>query len=291
MKLWGLGRAKGPGYGLSRDYYLSVLIAKAPAPILSHVIHPDGADGAVKGFGAPLLPTVDKTALNRPMERGPYAMATKDRKTILKMLVLSKEEAGYDPEPLIRSALAANLDREALNRARATWTLAQFTFESHDPQVHVAVDFLLSLCRRLATLSDGLIADPIAQRYLLPDKLMASHRPSGRILGSEHVSIGERTRNDGIHLYTLGLRKFSLPEFEITGLRRESTVAASLFLNAASQKVLDGDIVAAGDVVKSGGAAFEVRDGGFDRSLWEGINVLELLPPRNLTPDEALARL
>src|SRR5436190_1574007 len=95
-------RPKGPGFGISGGYYLSVLSSHATLPRIIEVINPTGDGGAVTGFGAPLALDATKQALAEPMSRGAYVLASKDRKTVLKMLVMSKDETGFDPEAVAR---------------------------------------------------------------------------------------------------------------------------------------------------------------------------------------------
>jgi hypothetical protein len=265
-------------------YYLSVLLARADLPSIYQVVNPKQEEGAVEGFGVPLSGE-DKSALKQPLTRGYYAVASKDRKTVMKLTVVPKEEAGFDPESFARSALAQTVEPEVVSRVRATWNLAQLTFESHDPMVYAALDFQLAVAQRLALLSDGVVADPIAQRYLLPEQVF-HERTDPRIDSRDHVAIGFRDRKEGIEAYTLGMQKFVLPELQITSLLPEEREAAARFLLVACQSELLGNVIEPGDRV----GPFLASEGGFDKSMWEGIPVLELLPPTSETAGEALAR-
>ena len=258
-------------------------------PTIHDIVNPEGDGGAAVGMCAPTTGQPDKSRLTSPLTRGPYALASKDRKTVLKMLVMSKEEAGYDPDAFALSSFASDADPELVARLRATWTLAQFTFESHDPMVYPALDFLLGVCSRLASLSDGVVADPVAQRYLLPHEVFHLDRADPRVDARDHVAIQVQTRPDGIHAFTLGMQKFALPEFEITGLLESETHLAGRFLLLVAQSTLLGNLPDNGSRYGSNRLPFEARDGGFDRGLWEGISVLELLPPTKATAGEALA--
>ncbi|MBI3722130.1 MAG: hypothetical protein HY248_06210 [Fimbriimonas ginsengisoli] len=100
------GRPKGPGYAISSDFYITVLSARPTLPPLLQVINPHGEGGAVEGFGVPLGGETAPGRLAQPITRGAYALATRDRKTVLKMLVLSKEEASFNPEPYALSHAA-----------------------------------------------------------------------------------------------------------------------------------------------------------------------------------------
>ncbi|HTQ08656.1 MAG TPA: hypothetical protein VMI31_01155 [Fimbriimonadaceae bacterium] len=277
-------RPKGPGFGISGGFYLSVLSTRAVLPPLTQVLNPVGDAGALIGFGVPLAPDSTKDSLAAPMARGAYGLASKDRKTVFKMLVISKEEAGFDPEAVARHSASLGISGELLNRIRAAWTLMQLRFESHDPDVYPALDFLLGLVGKLAVLTEGAIADPISQRYLLPGELFAQPRVNPLVDAREHVSVKLLGSPAGVHALTRGLQKFALPEFEIQGLAPGSEIEAERFLLAACQKVLEGKLAHLGQRI----GKFQVANGGSDRGLWEGIPCYELLPPASVTASAAL---
>jgi hypothetical protein len=257
-------------------------------PSIRSLINPKGEGGAVVGFGVPLGAGKEKADLDRPLERGIYALASRDRKTVLKMRVLSKEEAGFDPEAFLRSSLATGLSDELRVRLKATWTVAQLTFESYDPAVYPALDLFVDLAGRLAYLSDGAIADPIARRYLLPNELRQAVRLDERVDARESIGIGRRGTPGQEHVATHGMVKFDLPELEIENLLPDEVGLAGRFLIACAQNALMGDPPKSGDRYGAPGALFEAREGGFDRTAWEGIPVLELLPPTRMLAGEAL---
>jgi hypothetical protein len=108
MRPWQFSKPKNPGFGISRSYYLSVLLAKANLPSIFEIVNPKSEFGAVEGFGVPMA-TDEKEALRRP----PRARQVRDR--------LERPEDGHgdaDPEQGgggVRSrglrALAAGLQR------------------------------------------------------------------------------------------------------------------------------------------------------------------------------------
>jgi len=281
-------KPKGPGFGISSNYYLSVLSSRPVMPPIWDVINPDGEGGAVSGLGAPLMQGSTKDSLHQPMERGVYALATRDKKTVVKLLVLSKEEAGFDPEALAKSPMVADLDPEIVSRIRATWTLAQATFESHDPNVYPALLFHFSILKRLAELTEGAIADPLSKRYLLPQDLLRRHTTDTSTDIFDIATYGTAQRPDGMHAFTLGLQKLSLPELEITGLDPAVARLAGEFLLSVAQGVLQGRLITSGARLGGTDALFEARQGGHDRGLWDGIDVMELLPPTKITATDAL---
>jgi hypothetical protein len=288
MRSWPFSKPKTPGFGISRSYYLTILSSRSVLPAIAEVANPAGIGGAVVGLAVPLEGTGEKAALLQPMHRGPYVIASKDRKTVLKMMVLSKQEAGYDPEDYVNSTLAVGRDPELLVRIRATWTIAQLVFESHDPAVYPALDFFLGIAARLANLSDGVVADSISLRYLLPNQVLAEARLDPLIDVRDHVDVKFELRPDGLHAYSLGMQKFALPEYEILNLFEQDQPISERFILALCQGVLLGDLTKAGDQFGSPKALFEARDGGFDAKLWQGTPVFELLPPTTKTASEAL---
>lgn len=288
MRAWPFTKPKTPGFGISRGYFLTILSSRAVQPAIAEIANPGGSGGAVVGLAVPLGGSGDKALLLQPMERGPYVVASKDRKTVLKMIVMSKEEAGYDPEAFVNSSLAIGRDPELVVRIRATWSIAQLVFESHDPGVYPALDFFLGVASRMGVLSDGVVADSISQRYSLPEALVASPRIDPLVDVREHMEVKFELRQDGLHAFTLGMQKFALPEYEILNLLEQDQTAAERFLLTLCQSVLLGDLTKEGDRFGASGSLFEARDGGFDSRLWQGTPVFELLPPTSMTPGEAL---
>jgi hypothetical protein len=252
--------------------------------------NPEGAAGAMAGFAvpvnaAPSASSGDRSVLGQPMQRGIYAVASKDRKTVLRMMLMSKEEAGFEPEAFVRNAEALNYPPDMVVSIRATWTIAQFTFESHDPDVYPSLDFLLAVSDRLASLVGGVVADPLSRRYRRSGTLFANPRADERVDAREHVSVHSARSPGGISYFTLGLQKFGLPEFEVSELGPDDSLRATTMLAAMAQTVLVAGPVREGQAF----ASFTLHPGGFDRSRWEGIPVLELRPRANQSASDALA--
>jgi hypothetical protein len=290
MRPWQFSRPKGPGFGLSKSYFLTVLASASTLPTPRQVANPKGADGAISGFCVPLK-SDDKHALDEPMERGAYTLASRDQKTVLRLLVVSKEEAGFDPETFAQSPLALGVAPEPLARIRGTWNLVQLLIESHDATVYPALDFILGAASRLATLSDGVVGDSISRRYLMPQFVFSPRRTLVElpVYAEEHVTINFKQRSDGIYAYTLGLQKFALPEYEIAGLLDGDERSAAAGLLWLSQQHLLGTKIDEGYQVGAPGTMFEVRSGGFDRAFWGELPVRELVPPTSVDSTDAIA--
>lgn len=279
--------AKGPGYEISPKFYLSVMAARMPLPSIRQVIEPKGADGAVVGFGVPMAG--DKEDLDRPMERGAYVIASLDRKTVIRGLVISKEEAGFSPAGFLLSERASHLSEEAKSRMASTWMLIQMTFESYDPGVHPATRFMYEIAARLADLSGGLVADPVSEVYKMPSEAVSPIASDGFSV-QDLVAVHSRVVGNGFGLFTLGMQKFGLPEFEIAGVGETQGQAGAQLLLGLCQGVLRGKRLTAGDSVGSKNAAFRIAAGGLDRGQWEGIPVLDVLPENTEDVNAVLAR-
>jgi hypothetical protein len=283
------GKPKTPGYGISGDYFLSVLAGTAPLPSLLSVVAPKGVASDVDGLPVPLASGSTKDDLSRPLERGVYAIASPDQKTVLKLRVVSKEEAGFDPPSMLATRLGMALDDERKRRIAATWTILQLTFESHDPAVYPALDFFLAIVQALSIRTNGIVADPISQVYKLPEELV-SPKPVGMpIAVQDFVSIELTADSDGARANTRGLVKFALPEVEIGGLDLGTAQLAERFLLGVSLSVLQGRLLELGGLLGASRSPLRVATGGLDRSRWEGTPVFELIPEGRTTTTECLA--
>lgn len=283
--IWKFSRPKGPGFGISANMYLTVLAARAALPTLRIVIDPKGEQGAVQGFGVPLAKSSTREDLDRPLARGEYGLASPDRKTVVRMRVLSKEEVGFDPAPFLRSKIAEGASDELKARVSATWTLMQLTLETHDAEVYPALRFLGELSRRLGELTEGVVADPISQRYRLPHEVLPGTDQGAS--ASEHVVVHAAGRD----AFTLGLQKFALPELEIKDVPEGLDGPASKLLLGLAQRALNGEALEVGARVGGKSALLELAPGGLDRGRWEGIACLEIIPTRGRTLADGLAEM
>ena len=282
---WKFAKPHGPGFGISKSFYLSVLAGSPVLPPVTAIVNPKGANRALEGFGVPLVAGKDKAILNSPMLRGTYALASKDRKTVVRLMVMSAEEAGFSPDAIATSPAAALLSPELLIRLRSTWHLLQLNFESHDPDVYPALDFILGIATRLGEATEAIIADPVAERYLLPDELIMRPRTDPKVDAREHVFVHRRPDGMNWHILTKGLAKFVQPELELFGVETQDQDEAARFLMSASQGVLEGYLVQSGSEV----GPFEAREGGLNKAVW-GNNafVMELLPATGKSVSELL---
>ena len=285
MRAWPFSQPKTPGFGISDRYYLSAFLSKATLPTILEVVNPKAENGVVEGFGAPLKAGSTKDDLQRPIQRGPWAISSKDQKTVIQMLVMNPDEIGYEPEVYANTLAARGTDPEVVARIRGAWNMAQFSFKSHDPMVYAALDLMTAVVARLAYLGEGVVADPICQRFLLPGELRAANRANPMVDATEHVVVRSRPLAGAFAAFTLGMQKFALPEFELQGLmEHELPLANRLLISVAQHVLLNGPLQPGASV-----PPFHLTEGGFDRAQWDGIPVLELLPPTKMSAGEAVA--
>lgn len=283
--VWPFGKPKTPGFGLSKEFYTLVLTGRADLPTLLDLVNPEGSRGAVAGFGAPLEEDADKSALSRPIARGVYAVASPDRKTVLKMMVMPKEELAFDPEAFLASRIGSVVSADLRARIRATWMLMQFTFEAHDPTVAPSLDFLLDILERAGQLTEGVVADPMALRYLDPSELRKNELPRGMIDARDFVSVHTQEEPEGVRADTFGMAKFALPEFELRGASVALLEGAIALLTAVCQTVLSGKPVRAGASVGDPRAMFSIVA---SPGLPGAAPKLELIPERGKSVDDCL---
>lgn len=272
--IWPFSKPKTPGFGISEGFYLSVLAGTARLPAIVEVVEPKGNGGAVKGFGAPLSGGADKAKLTEPLARGAYAIASPNQKTVIQLLVLPKEEAGFDPDAFLSSSLAIGLPDEMRHRIRAVWTLCQLTYKAHDPTVYPSLDFMLAIASRLGILSEGVVADPLGQTYRLPERIPL---PDSRLPvdARNYVTIGTE---EG-YAYTLGMQKFALPEFEIEVAPGDEPLGGELLLGLCQGVLVNGP-VEPGAKVGSRSQPLQIAEGGLS-PRWEGIACYEVIPAGN----------
>lgn len=234
------GKPGGPGIRLNQQFYLSVLAARAQMPLVRLVCEPKGRDGAVVGYVVPLRAGAEKGDLERPLERGVYGVTSLDRKTILRLTVVSKEEAGFDPTSFLLSEAGRGLPAPIRDRVAGTWTLLQLTIDSHDPALYPALGFMLQVSARLAELTDGVVADPLAQRYLLPEGVLSAPRPGEPFAVDDVIQL----LAEGGQVRTAGLAKLNRPEMGVETFDRER---GERFLRLVAAEILKGRVYADGE--------------------------------------------
>ncbi|MBS1705403.1 MAG: hypothetical protein JST40_05985 [Armatimonadetes bacterium] len=233
-------KPKGPGFGLVREFYYTVLAGHAPLPNIKQIIHPKGELGAVPGFGIPMAKGIDKSALEHPLERGTYGLVSMDRKSILSLSVLGREAAGFNPDVLIAGPFGELLPPEVRLRIASTWNMLQITIQSHHAQVFPTLEFMLPLAVRLATLTEGVVADPLCETYWLPEQLSDPNHFDVR-------NFVVPVKLEG-NVKTKGMAKFGLPELVVPDVLPELGPQAGAALMAVANEVLRTGPPSPGDV-------------------------------------------
>lgn len=264
-------KPKGLPIEVSAQAYLAVLAARQPLPSLLQVVAPDGAGGAVPGFGVPA--STGATAPGDPLGRGEYGIASLERKSVLRLRVLSKEEAGFVPSAAAIAQIGDRFGTEVGRRVAAAWSLLQLTWETYDPDVYAALDFWLATARRIALLTDGVVSDPVAHTYRLPED-DCGRPPGTAVWAPQHIGLQV---NAG-HVHTLGMSKFVRPELEATGVPQDGLQQVGALLLGVAQACLEGRRPEPGDSLQAGSGTVRIAEGGLDRSYWQGKFVLEVLP-------------
>jgi len=241
------------------------------------VVRPKADGGAVEGLGVPLKEDAKKEDLAKPMERGVYAISSPDQKTVLKLRVFSKEEANFDPTAVLSTSVAMGLDSEIRDRIRSTWTILQLTFESYDPKLYPALDFLLQVASRLGVLTDGVVADPLAAQYRMPESLPSNPIEGQKFDVRDFVTVQARQSEQGLNLSTFGLAKFGQPELIISQVPEAWVNLASSVLLSAAAGVMKGKTLEPGDTLVAYQGWF-VSEAASTGPIWSGATALELLP-------------
>lgn len=288
MRPWQFSKPKNPGFGISRDFYYTLLACRAQLPTLLSIVSPDGAGGSVPGLGVPMAKGATKDDLRNPITRGVYALSTKDRHTVVRMMLMGRDEIPFDPEAIVRNPIVASNNPETISRIRATWMVIQLTFESHDAMVYPALEFLQSVAERIAILTDGVIGDPICERYYLPNEFRIAKKPGTKIDVREYVCVVNVPRQDGLWIRTLGMRKFSMAELEVYGVDPALRPQTEALLIGLCQKTLTGEILKVGDRFGNAKMPMMAAQGGLDRGTWDGILCYEIIPDGKVGINDAV---
>ncbi|MBL8086649.1 MAG: hypothetical protein JNM85_01105 [Chthonomonas sp.] len=278
--LFRFSRPAGPGFGLSKGYYLTVMVPQAQLPTPRQLVNPKGEGGAVPGF---IVPEVgDKSALDVSLSRGHFAVASSDRKSVLRMTVFSRDEARFDPDVFLRSEFAQRLDPELRSRLAATWSLIQLTLHSHDAAVVPTLMFTLQCAHRAALLTQGVIADPLRESYELPEEMVLD----GFAI-DQHVGVVVASGDGMLVLETRGISKFALPEIRLSAVPPDLVPLAQAFLLSLAATHFQRGRLNVEDHVGAARARFLVATA--PTTPGQTPKVLELVPLDHTTVADCLA--
>jgi hypothetical protein len=277
MRLWPFRRKNPSSLTLNKNFYLSIL-SGAELPPLLQVVNPDGSNGAVEGFGAPLHTGGDRDILNRPVQSGSYVVTTRDKLTVAQMDVFAISDVPQYTKPATPNP-EANLVGEAFMRAAGAAFLTNFVFKGYDLAVYPSVRFFLDLVARFAELAAGVVGDAPAETYRLPEQLQNAPAMDPRIDFRDLGAIRIAELSDGYWVSTRGLAKFNQPEFEMFGLHPAHRDPAAEMLIAAGQQALLGMPIGIGETAFSPASPLAAVAGERERAQWGDRPTIEFRDP------------
>ncbi|MEO7453127.1 MAG: hypothetical protein ABIV13_00010 [Fimbriimonadales bacterium] len=271
-------KAPEPALDINRNFYLSVLLGPGVRPTPLSWVNPDGSNGAVSGFAAPLNQDKNTDLLSEPIADGSYVLATKDRKTLVQadFFDLAAVPQFQLPGDAASQAMV-DLSGDRLARAQSAVGLATLVFKGYSQDVYESVRFLLDCGARLADLSNGVVADPLAETYRLPSEMRQSAPLDARIDFRDVCSVKAVQQDDGVWVSTRGMAKFNLPEYEVYGVATAEATRIAEMLVLAGQEALLGSPMPVGETVSTPLGKVEVTVGGKNRNLWGDRSTTELV--------------
>ncbi len=292
MRLWPFsGKQKSPELVINKNFFMAVFTTETTLPTILQVINPDGTNGAVQGFGAPLMENASRDLLNTPISSGDYALATKDRTTVIRLVVRAK---GEDPTPDTAALTQAEaeyygLDTESFQYLKRCERFMVLHFAGYSPKVFDSIRFLFDLISRLALLTQGLIYDPLAECYRKPSELDRNSNVQESVDALNLCKIKTVRGAQGIWCSTRGLSKLNLPEFEMYDVPQELTDVAALMLILAAETVLMGTKMKPGETAFAPDSPLRIVAGTKNRDDWGDRPTLEFRGSNGSIADGILA--
>lgn len=271
-------KPKEAAISINKNAYLSVLMpGSRPTPL--QLGNPDGSNGALPAFVAPLNQEKNADLLSTPFADGPYVVATKDQKTLVQadFFDLAAVSGFRLPDDAASQAMV-NLDGERLQRAQRSSSLANLVIKGHSHEVYDSIRFFLDVASRVALLTDGVVADPLAETYRLPDELKQASPLDSRIDFRDVGSIKAVRDDDGVWVSTRGMAKFNLPEYEIYGVADSDVTRMGEMLVLSGQEALLGSPVPLGVALSTPFGVFQASPGTRNRHIWVDRPAVTLSP-------------
>ncbi len=263
---------------INKNAYLSVLLGPDTRPPVLTWMNPDGSNGAVKGFAAPLDQGDSPDLLSMPIANGSFALATPDRKTLLQADFFDLADVPEFRLPTDPQAQAmVDLAGEKLWRAERAAGLATLIFKGYSPEVYQSVRFMLDSAARLAASSDGVVADPLAETYRLPEDFSQANPLDPRIDFRDVGAIKAILESGGVWVSTRGMTKFNLPEYEVYGVAESEVTRVGEMLVLAGQEALLGSQMPIGETVSTPIGRVETMHGTKNRERWGDRPTIELV--------------
>ena len=280
MSLWPFGKKNRTApLEINRNFYLSALLGPGGRPPLLTWMNPDGSNGAVKGFAAPLNQDKSDDLLSMPIANGSFALATPDRKTIIQadFFDLSDVPEFKVPSDDLSRAMV-DLVGERLERATRAVGLATLMFKGYSPDTYEAIRFLLDAAARIAELTGGIVADPLAETYRLPEGFKQPNPIDPRIDFRDVGTIRAVQEAGGVWLSTRGMAKFNLPEYEVYDVPAGQVGTRGEMLIVSAQEALLGSPIAIDARIKTPFGEITSQTGTKNRAHWGDRPTIELIP-------------
>jgi hypothetical protein len=168
---------------------------------------------------------------------------------------------------------------EKLWRAERAAGLATLVFKGYSPDVYQSVRFMLNVAARLAALTDGVVADPLAETYRLPEDFSQANPLDPRIDFRDVGVIKAIRESGGVWVSTRGMTKFNLPEYEVYGVSEAEVTPVGEMLVLAGQEALLGSSLPIGETISTPMGSFETMRGTKNRVKWGERSTIEILRP------------
>lgn len=281
MPFWPFRKRKQPsGLTLNRNFYLSVLAPGRDLPPLLSLINPDGSNGAAAGFGAPLSEGASRDLLNVPLPTGAYALTTRAQDTVVQMDVfLLAQVPSFSMPKSTAERKAAGVTPAVAERLERAEYLINFVIRGYRDALESA-RFFLDVVARMGAISDGAVADALAEAYRLPGDLTLKNRlhplVDFREIGTVRFAPDQ---GDTLWVSSRGLVKFNLPELEMYGVPKEHSDAAARMIAAAGQQSLIGMPMQPGESAFAPNSPLIICEGTRNRNLWGDRPTLEFRDP------------
>lgn len=291
MRFWPFGRKRTSKSGLviNRHLHLSVLAQKKNLPPLLTVVNPDGSNGAVQGFGAPLYEGATKDILNEPLRPGDYGIVTPRQDTALQMTIVPLENVPHFQKPRTPEQRRQSGVTDAIARLLdPADVLLDATIRGYQDAL-VAMRFFLDFVKRLAEGAEGAIADPLAETYRLPSDLSIRNRLHPYVDFREIGATRVEALSDGLWVSSRGMIKFNLPELEMYGVLQDDLEAAVRMVIAACQQMISGIPFRVGETAFLPSQPLAIVEGSKNREVWGDRPTLEFRDPRGSGAGEGVA--
>lgn len=245
-------------------------------PALLQVCNPDGSNGAVAGYAIPLRPGASRDLLSSAMTTESYGFTTLDKKGVLQLDIFNRNAVPFQLPATEVERRDMGLTEEGEARANACAYVGTLTFRGYDEDVYPTIRFFLSVAIRLAALTNGIVADPLAECYRMPETWIPPAPRNEPLDFREVARVRAEAMPDGVWVSTRGLSKFNLPEYEMYGLPEPLVSSAAVMVASAGQQSLFGIPIRVGESAFATAQKLLAVQGTRNRAAWGDRNAIEL---------------